>query len=553
MNNSFLEIWRNSFLQRLIRNKIFENTTILASIEYLNQNKRCFDKLNTNSQDINIIAVVQNETCQSIDLEYDPSKLFSVTNIQIPFHSFSIVYQYDHITTLSITQFDSKDHTLMFPPTLEHLFIGEKLSFPIKKGQPFPLNSRLKSLDPGYLFKGPIEKDSLPESLTLLRLGASFHSFDPNVLPPNLVSLRLPYSVDNYKEISEIYTLSNNIQNLEISFFMALNISSLPQQLKKLFAKRIYRDMSIGYLPKTLKELVLLDSNFPTPLLAPGVFHNGLTKIHFYNNSNFELVPGSLPSTLTDFKVSTNPSKPFIPGVLPPSLLHLNLYSYNHLLNKDILPRNLKTLKIPSYNQTLKCGDIPGTVHTLEFNYIPSPGCDNNGIIPNSVTSLTLPQHWTHSIPLKPGFLPSSLKHLALCMMRYPHPLEKDVIPSSVESLDLLMFYDGNSVNIHIPPSVTKLNYGSNISPGELFAHNTNITNLTISARFSFLSPPHVIIPKGVVKLKIEDVRSLHNTAIPPSVTDISFTKDNVPFHLLPKSLKTLRINGVLELPTKVN
>lgn len=180
--------------------------------------------------------------------------------------------------------------------------------------------------------------------------------------------------------------------------------------------------ISIGYLPKSLKELYI-DS------YAPFELPSSLTTLIYFDSVNNAIL--KLPTTLGRFEVRGCLQSPITTGWLPTSLTYLQIDEYPFALSLHTLPLGLNALLIGTgFNQDLS-GVLPSCLRTLRLgsSFTASLAV---GTLPSGLTTLCL-QGFNHSLPS--GVLPVGLKILRLD--KFNVPLDCDTLPSCLEELDL--------------------------------------------------------------------------------------------------------------------
>ncbi|GAM21968.1 hypothetical protein SAMD00019534_051430 [Acytostelium subglobosum LB1] len=306
----------------------------------------------------------------------------------------------------------------------------------------------------------PMAVGMFPASLTKLTLTRFFKHFTPGIIPSSVTHLSFlgedAASGDAGQSSSfELGSLPSGLHSLELFYSQPFQRDILPSSLKHLRivlpTHKFVNSVGIQplaeedslvptwFLPPSLKSLSLLHfHSFTPPKIQPGVIPQTVTSLECAMNvCDQEVMPTglrhldyvlnlsqtmhcqlslmtslqslSLSNLTTDFKV--------LPGSLPPSLTSLRLI-FSPFLNVWNMSARLANDSL--YN-------LPHTVTSLDMN----PPSLPVGLIPNSVTKLTLHTH----APLQSGVLPSSLTSLEVLSGTCKDPLSIDHLPASLTEL----------------------------------------------------------------------------------------------------------------------
>ncbi len=230
---------------------------------------------------------------------------------------------------------------------------------------------------------------------------------------------------------------------------------------------------------------------------------------------------------------------------------HVIIYDYESSdmgKNNIVFLTNLKSLVIKSINQELSSFNpitFPSKLLKLSISFAIVPLFLE---LPNNLQELSL--GWTFDQPLKPGFLPMSLKVLDFGTN----------FNQSIESLNILvnlihlkLGWCFNHPIIQLPPNLLSL---------EMIGYNRDLPNLPPHLEKLVLGTFNALIPIGVLpsslkKLKCKEyTQKLTNGVLPKDLECLTLEKcDDYESNSLPKNLKYLKLpiaKGLFPFPDKV-
>ncbi|KAF2068989.1 hypothetical protein CYY_009694 [Polysphondylium violaceum] len=343
----------------------------------------------------------------------------------------------------------------------------------------------------------------LPPKLHRLELGSSFNTIiPPNVLPETLKVLNLGNAFN--KPIG-LNVLPKGLEKLVLGFQFREKISKgeLPLSLKSLVLGSFNHELLPGVLPKWLEYIRFGDSFDQLVAFPPNI-----KTIIFTNKESKRVYP--IPTSVTFYKNYNM----FFDGSVPKGLkipkeknlkeLHLYHTFLNQSLPLDFFPSNLMSLTF-SYENTLKQGDLPPNLSYLKLStYQPI----DIGVLPDSLVRLNL--HIYSKTPLQSGSLPPNLTELKISSERIPIP--ENLIPEKVRIL--------------------KISCLSEIQQNTL---PSNLLSLYISSKYLQNPFPFDFLPKSLKDLRF----SLENELV---IIDQLFKPDDEGFgifipSILPQSL----------------
>ncbi|KAK5578421.1 hypothetical protein RB653_008092 [Dictyostelium firmibasis] len=357
-------------------------------------------------------------------------------------------------------------------------------------------------------------KDNLiPNSITSLKFDDSF-PFKIEMLPNQLKILN--WGRRNQYKIP-IGLLPIGLEELHYHGNSRLKLGSLPPTLKRLYLGggfKVNISDPPGLLPKGL-EVLLVNKQFNHPL--NGCLPESLTKLFFHDSGYFnqEFKIGDLPSSITELKLPECFNQPIGLNQLPSSLKSLKFtkscetHTFKQLIEPGNLPNSLTYLRMnPGYDIALKVGSIPSSMKKLVFkNSFNQQLIDvdgSNRLIPDSVTTLKLDFLWNQKLSvgtfsnnlvklyfvvgninayyntgktqiIEAGVLPNSLKTLRLSPKfiikegSIPFGLKSfhcfsteqlKYLPTSVEKLKFVEFFNDIVLQHQLPPNITSLSFG---------------------------------------------------------------------------------------------
>ncbi|KAF2073174.1 hypothetical protein CYY_005527 [Polysphondylium violaceum] len=382
------------------------------------------------------------------------------------------------------------------PSTLEEVSLY-RFNQPIAQGV---LPQGLKSFSFGGDFNRQLCPGMLPDSLTELGLSGKVETYKDQldqILPKSLLKIHFQYFLSPLyigflpEGVETIHPLYLHVNNPEIL------VGALPHKLKTLVFGNQRCLLHKNAIPASVTHLSLsptfnrelIDGQDGQRLLPPN-----LTHLVFPGEYKKQIPRNSLPNTLKHLSLSVY-KQPIEPNVLPSSIHTLNFDCALPALTANIIPPSVQKIAFSvEFATYIEPGALSSNITEISFvNVYPHPmphgvlpptlkklriSCPHLAdiVLPNSLTNLTL--ELIKDQTLHQGFLPPSLTALSLCAMgsglnpstlkkEYFPPtlkclklsqiqfaLQVDMIPPTVRSLDLGLWYD-KSINIHsIPPSV---------------------------------------------------------------------------------------------------
>ncbi|KAF2078461.1 hypothetical protein CYY_000211 [Polysphondylium violaceum] len=395
MNDTFFAIFRNSFIKKLIRNKIFQDSLLDVDTERLKENHRFLslfseqDKLENNIY----IGLLVDSRQKLIQYYNDPYKylinkinILDIKGIEIDFNHFRniVVLEFfiGHDSVLvgeipdSITDLKFKSNEIYGGHYCD--WILSKLPRNLKK---LSIPERWKMVEKTTCDKTYI----LPETLSDLcyigtyndynfvfpKNGHAFKSFQINIH-----SLEALKWVENNTCVSKIFIVNlpdcpavtcdlipSHVKDLCI--WDKIPIHGIPDTIDS-FHYRDFLDDNLK-LPSHLKSLDFLGfASRETPLLEKDVFPSSLKDLSIWCY-NSPLAKGVLPCNLSILKLEAF-NQQLCQGVLPSTLTSLSMSDFNQPLEPFVLPPRLTKLYAPSFKNTLSKNSLPSSLTILDID-----------------------------------------------------------------------------------------------------------------------------------------------------------------------------------------
>ncbi|KAF2075533.1 hypothetical protein CYY_003174 [Polysphondylium violaceum] len=413
MTESFYLIWRNQYIQRLIRNLVCEDYVINVNNKYLIKNHQYLSLFtNKDKLDYNITIRFMGYAVDYFDI--DKRNRYLINNVDISVDSdvdnIDLNEIHDGVHKLSLIMGYGTKVTGKLPSSITYLRLY-KNTFdhqpPYAQQILSNLPANLQELELGiqrYSISSPC---IMPESLTDISYNTPlyYQNLKWFVVPPNKVYESCMLYVDSMESF-EWLIVNKWICFIEIDANL-LNMLMFQHQLPSHVTNIVVSDgivQDTSFFPQTLESLYCCYGTLISHLAH--LKYLVLVGVH-----ELKLKKGVLPASLKDLCLDYN--HPLEVDVLPPHLTILNLLSYNQPLGPNVLPPDLTTLWLPSYNQPL---------------------CSN--ILPSSVTDLDLT---SFNQPLGAYVLPQKLKRLRLSEFSQP-VLPSHSLPVSLTSLTIKGF-----------------------------------------------------------------------------------------------------------------
>ncbi|KAF2068100.1 hypothetical protein CYY_010573, partial [Polysphondylium violaceum] len=397
----FYSVWRNAFIQTIIRNQLCKDLVINVSLKSLEKDCLYLSTLSTRDKRENNVT---------IRLDINSEKEFN----EYINHKNSFLVDELYFTRLC----DAGEFLNHIPRDIS------KLTFVID-GHKTTFGIRDDIIEPRF-----------PESITEINIKSYqfYHDLDSTFidsillnLPANLVKLCLP----------DKYVINTTMLPTIPSSLSILKCYTNFQSLMKLRVppNKVYKDCTAKVPLSSLNQLQNLD--WITSLEVQG---NGESKV-----SSLEPVPShikSLQLTLCEIDINLLPktleqlncaSMLMAKNIFPPTLKHLELITFSDRLEKEVLPVSLTYLNLPYFDQKLEPGVFRSNLkelilatynHELQF-----------GLLPNTLEKLNMERY---DKPLLPFVLPNRLK--SLDMIRFNQPLVSNSLPASLTHLNLYYY-----------------------------------------------------------------------------------------------------------------
>eukprot|EP01132_Coremiostelium_polycephalum_P007824 gene7824-9635_t len=357
------------------------------------------------------------------------------------------------------------------PSTLTHLVFDFYYNQRFLKGS---LPESLEYLEfKGNEFNQPIEKDTLPKGLLVLKFGSNFNQpIEKDTLPSGLVELRFGF---HFCQSLEIGSIPDRLITLELGSKFRCQRGLIPESVKTLIWNST-GPISEGLIPVIPDSVTTLcfGTHYNYPIM-PGVLHNGLLHLELGLNYNKELLVGSIPSTVTTLKIG-NFLAPFCNGVIPLDLKYLSCgptltSSGNQYTNFPIGRQTYQLVNSNSSNIVSSQFSFPPQLHRLYLNgyFIMNLVNKSTGAIPkipNTVKRLSIildippptqspppiiQMEEERQILLPQITIPNSVEYLEIANFR----IEPNTIPSSVKKLTIHKFSEELISDLENIPSAT--------------------------------------------------------------------------------------------------
>ncbi|GAM22016.1 hypothetical protein SAMD00019534_051910 [Acytostelium subglobosum LB1] len=275
-----------------------------------------------------------------------------------------------------------------------------------------------------YEHESPIKRGTIPSTVTSLTFNDSFHiAIPPGKLPSSITSLKFGAK---YNRMFKKEVLPDNL--IELTFGNSFN-----------------RHID--------------DDSFPTSLRTLSFGQGG----QFMNSFNMKLTKRTLPRELTSLTLGAAYRHPMEAGVLPPALCYFD-FSFNAVLNHQVLPSSLRTLKymrqLPEnfvYPRSLTELSVyrqpttaPARIKLLSFisASIPAPVA-----LPPTLTYLSV-----ENMVIAPRSLPQELQVLEFGPV-FNQVIEEHILPVSITTLRFGAKYNQHINPAHLPSALTSLSF----------------------------------------------------------------------------------------------
>ncbi|GAM19829.1 hypothetical protein SAMD00019534_030040 [Acytostelium subglobosum LB1] len=289
-------------------------------------------------------------------------------------------------------------------------------------------------------------------------------------------------------------------------------------------------------------------------VIAPHSLPTTLISLKLRDMFNTSLAPGSLPNSLEKLSFGYCYNKPFEPGCLPWSLKSLKLgHMFNCPLHPASLPRELQFLSFGFYfNQPIQPDTLPQSLLHLKFVGMFNQPIDDR--LPISIKSLAFGPNFLQPLTLRRQTSITSLEFTSMvyCPIKMEdlpptvhtlllHPLDVEMIPSTLTSLTLYDYFDG-MFDQYLGQSLP----------------SSSLTSLTFGKAFKQIIVPG-LLPSTLKRLVFGSSfnHSLLPNSLPDSITELrlgaNYTKplslDNLPSSLLKLWIPTMGILNLNNIP----
>ncbi|KAF2071561.1 hypothetical protein CYY_007133 [Polysphondylium violaceum] len=554
----FYSIFRNSFLKRVLINKVLENSIIVitnddiisnsnnSKYKYLS-NISAIEKLENNISIRFLINDLQQfkQYLNSIfkyvinDLKFGDGFDVSVTSTvnqepgqQLIQFDFNLLHQDLHRLSFSIMDgakfgddIDNDDSCIItLPPSLTELNMQESYRYRFYEGiyrshsyDRFLSNlpQSIKKLTLPYKYVIGLDKLVLPNSLCYF----NYQPRDINNLKKLVMPTRknLPLSClcfDNIfiKRTQDLEWIRNHSWFTTLNFAVedndnegVIKANVIPPNIEHLNANKYLIEQ--GSLPQTLVSLSL-NGDHP---LSNGIFPSGLHVLHIHHLHQ-ELIKHLLPESLEILTIQRC-SKPIPPNTLPSNLLNLDLRIYEFNFTVGLFPSSLTQLSVTKYNNSLDPFVLPQCLKKLKIIQFNNQLVANS--LPPSLTKLKIPEYDRSFDLLSP--LPN-LKSIEVYKL---NESIVELISNNIQDLKI---------------SFNRMDYNVSL-------YHTSINRLFLKSNSSLKSNLYArLLPQSLVKLKIIHIiiEPNMNSILPNSCVYLETDFINLNLDLLPKSIKYL-------------
>ncbi|KAF2068984.1 hypothetical protein CYY_009696 [Polysphondylium violaceum] len=535
-NKLFFLIWRDKYIQSVIKSKRFKNNFIyIKNIVYLRQNLNHLSQLPLYS----IPIVYQIKDKETFEVFRKESTRHLITHLYL---DCTLLQVYDEYI-----ENEKKSSNIPHCPDLYGLVNTKSpgandraidvkvLEYGLVRETPIvSTNTRHLSIHNSLL-----EITNLPQNLKslVIRYSDKFNQHLPIVesLP---TALRYLYFQEYFDTcLSNIKGLSSSsITHLEFGFSFSKPLINLPKNLVYLNIGVSFTNVPIQNCPSTLETLILGRYNYP---LDQSTFPNSLVYLEFREEFNQPLIQGKFPKSLKYLNLGDSFNQPIGPNQLPNGLktfiIHNRMYSFNIF---DVLPRDIVVLKSSFKKPLYNWSGIPENLVKLKIG----ANMPSTLSICKSLVSLRITNVMLESIPS--GLFPLGLIELQVSSKTFC----SGDIPPNVRVCKLNIggkeYTLGPSI---IPPSVTDLTLEtSNQIEQDTIPNSVSTLFIKYKSKLGSKTPTRNIIPLSVEKCKLyfELSTDVTKVPIPSSVVQLEylFMEDDTRFPLghLPKNLKNL-------------
>ncbi|KAF2076807.1 hypothetical protein CYY_001884 [Polysphondylium violaceum] len=384
MTDLFYLIWRNSFIQRIIRNINCRDLVISVNTQYLNDNHR-YLSLFTNQEKMNNNISIRfdedsfqnfiNNQYKSIVNELDFCGEKYLLSESIDFNQI-----HDGVTSLSFRVKEGLTCIGKLPSSLTYLsiFDYDQTPSPVVHDVLSNLPSNLKTLviNNYYWFSSDYV---LPETLTELDIKSTYDILQRFLVTSNKVLQNCKLVVRTMEALQWLHQNKwiNNIVFDDVDT-LALTENQIPSHVTSItIYKGTIKNMSVlpamleslscsfGTAFTHLRHLKILHIAYYPIILRPNVLPPSLQEMNITYVAS--LLPDALPPHLTTLFLNRY-NQPLCVGVLPNSLTELYLEGFNQPLNGFVLPNSLKVLYMQSFNQRILPQDsLPASLVELSI------------------------------------------------------------------------------------------------------------------------------------------------------------------------------------------
>lgn len=293
------------------------------------------------------------------------------------------------------------------------------------------------------------------------------------------------------------------------------------------------------------------DFNYPIP---DNYIPNNIKKIIFGCGCDFNqiLTKKTFPNGLIELDLSFSFNQIIEPNVLPESLIKLTFGSYfDQIIDKNVLPKNLKIVEFDTnFNKKLEKNVLPYGLKELIFS---DDSIYNHlfekGVIPDTVTKINLGGNYMTKLEI--GSIPNNVIHLNMANIHLNIPFEKNILPESIEILNLTCHYEKPNKLKKIgflPKNLKKFNLNSYWNyPVIGNSLPKGLKYLTLYGIFEYsIKLDKIIIPSSLVYLELNYYDyPIKKNDIPEGIECIKLLNFNKEIEkgALPKSLKKLIFN----------
>ncbi|KAF2077549.1 hypothetical protein CYY_001167 [Polysphondylium violaceum] len=408
VDGAFWNVWRNNYIRlNLIGNYILQNKLLVFRLTNLLKNYKYYGHLDPFKYNITVKVYIQNESVE----QYLSLRSNAIVTAMSFYGSIPIDDRYfsetDNLAHVYFDMYHGQLYSLTLPCSLETLVFGDAFQQPV-----VALPENLRTLHFGDSYRCSLSADSLPQSLTSLKMSQNEHQRLAGGLFP-----------DSIRELWVSGTLCPETQ--------------FPASLETLYIHDLNGDFTKSHFSKATQ----------------------LKKLVFTSSCVSRIGEDTLPTSLTEIDCDEHLVS-FSPGCLPDSLkvLKLNNKTYPEILTPGFIPDFSENVEIACILLNISRYLIPDSVTILHIDCIYEPsGCLIAPFLPSSITKLTY--HLTDDYTLPANFFPDSITDL--CLVGYYKASVKGLIPDSVETLIIDCDFFSPILPNQLPDSIQQIEFRS--------------------------------------------------------------------------------------------